>query len=599
MQFATMKISTRLYAGFFVILAFLLASTLLALFRMADINQRMVEIVDVNNVQSTLLSDMQTTVSDRMIAAGNLIMLSDPVLMKPELARIAAQEKIYAEAETRLNKMFADSPSTAPQELAGMQKIKQLETIGLPLLQKAARLGFANEAEEGTRVIMNETRPAYEKWNAGIEDMLKIEVDLNTEAADSAKQAYTDARFAMIAMGLAALVVGMVLALLITRQLTRQLGGEPHEVAALAKMIAAGDLTQTVVTAASDNSSVLYAMRAMRDNLVGIVSGVRSNADGVAAASTQIAQGNNDLSARTEQQASALEETAASMEQLSATVKQNAENARQANQLSMSASTVAVQGGEVVAEVVDTMKGINEASRKIVDIIGVIDGIAFQTNILALNAAVEAARAGEQGRGFAVVASEVRNLAGRSAEAAKEIKLLISASVERVELGTTLVGKAGDTMTEVVQSIQRVTDVMGEITAASSEQSAGVAQVGEAVTQMDHATQQNAALVEESAAAAGSLDNQAAELVRAVSVFKLPGSQAAVSAPVRAMAAPSTSRAPVASRVAAPPARANPSGAAPPRPAKAAAPSAPRRPPALPAKAVAATAQAEGDWESF
>jgi methyl-accepting chemotaxis protein len=253
----------------------------------------------------------------------------------------------------------------------------------------------------------------------------------------------------------------------------------------------------------------------------GVLAQVRGSADSVANASAEIAQGNNDLSARTEHQASALEETAASMEELNSTVQQNAENARQANQLAMQASTVAVQGGEVVGQVVETMKGINDASRKISDIIGVIDGIAFQTNILALNAAVEAARAGEQGRGFAVVASEVRSLAGRSAEAAKEIKQLIGTSVDRVEQGTTQVDKAGETMAEVVTSIRRVTDIMGEISAASSEQSAGVAQVGEAVAQMDQATQQNAALVEEMAAAASSLKSQANELVQVVGVFKL------------------------------------------------------------------------------
>jgi methyl-accepting chemotaxis protein len=253
----------------------------------------------------------------------------------------------------------------------------------------------------------------------------------------------------------------------------------------------------------------------------GVLGQVRISADGVALASAEIAQGNNDLSARTEHQASALEQTAASMEELNATVQQNASNAQQANQLARGASTVAVQGGEVVGQVVDTMKGISEASHKISDIIAVIDGIAFQTNILALNAAVEAARAGEQGRGFAVVASEVRSLAGRSAEAAKEIKTLINTSVERVELGTALVDKAGATMTEVVSSIRRVTDIMGEISAASSEQSAGVAQVDEAITSMDQATQQNAALVEEMAAAASSLRSQADELVQVVGVFKL------------------------------------------------------------------------------
>ena len=259
----------------------------------------------------------------------------------------------------------------------------------------------------------------------------------------------------------------------------------------------------------------------MRDSLSGIVGQVRSGAEGVSSASAEIAQGNHDLSARTEHQASALEQTAASMEELNATVKQNAETTKQANQLAQSASQVAVKGGQVVAQVVDTMKGINESSHKISDIISVIDGIAFQTNILALNAAVEAARAGEQGRGFAVVASEVRSLAGRSAAAAKEIKSLINASVERVTQGTTLVDQAGVTMTEVVSSIKRVTDLMGEISAVSNEQSLGVGQIGEAVQQMDQVTQQNAALVEEMAAAASSLKSQANELVETVAVFQL------------------------------------------------------------------------------
>ncbi|MBI5255750.1 MAG: hypothetical protein HY855_04570 [Burkholderiales bacterium] len=270
-----------------------------------------------------------------------------------------------------------------------------------------------------------------------------------------------------------------------------------------------------------ETGQLLAAMRDMQASLVKVVGQVRGNAESVATASAQIAQGNQDLSQRTEEQASALEETAATMNQLGSTVKNNADNARQANQLARSASEVAQQGGAVVGEVVETMKGINDSSKKIAEIIGTIDGIAFQTNILALNAAVEAARAGEQGRGFAVVAGEVRSLAQRSAEAAKEIKSLIGASVERVEQGSALVDKAGETMSEVVASIKRVTDIVGEITSASSEQATGVNQVGEAITQMDQVTQQNAALVEESAAAAESLRGQAQQLVSAVAVFKI------------------------------------------------------------------------------
>jgi len=339
------------------------------------------------------------------------------------------------------------------------------------------------------------------------------------------------ARGVALGLGTALLaVVLLALGLLITRNLLRQLGGEPDYSTEVTQRIAKGDLHTEITLKPNDQSSLLFNLDQMQHSLAKVVTHVRQNSDSVATASAEIAQGNQDLSARTESQASALEQTAASMEQLSSQVRQNADNAAQANQLAQSASTVAVQGGEVVGQVVDTMKGINEASRKISDIISVIDGIAFQTNILALNAAVEAARAGEQGRGFAVVASEVRSLAGRSAEAAKEIKALIDTSVQRVEAGSTLVDQAGSTMQEVVASIRRVTDIVGEISSASQEQSQGVEQVGEAVTQMDQVTQQNAALVEEMAAAAASLKSQAQDLVQTVAVFKLSAADGVLNA---------------------------------------------------------------------
>ncbi len=339
-------------------------------------------------------------------------------------------------------------------------------------------------------------------------------------AAIAAEAAADGQRATLVSLVLMLLVCGAGLlgGVLFGRTITRPIGRAVE----VARGVAAGDLSLPVETEGKDEiGQLLNALQEMQHSLSTAVSSVRQNSESVATASAQIAQGNNDLSQRTEQQASALQETAASMEQLGSTVKQNADNARQANQLAQGASTVAIQGGDVVSQVVETMKGINDSSKKIADIISVIDGIAFQTNILALNAAVEAARAGEQGRGFAVVASEVRSLAQRSAAAAKEIKSLIGVSVERVEQGTALVDQAGATMTEIVASIQRVTDIMGEISVASNEQSTGVAQVGEAVSQMDQVTQQNAALVEESAAAAESLKGQAQQLVQAVAVFKL------------------------------------------------------------------------------
>ncbi|ANY62464.1 hypothetical protein MA05_10665 [Comamonas aquatica] len=408
----------------------------------------------------------------------------------------------------------------------------------------------------------------------------------------AAAETEVSAMFAQLyTLGAILMVLTVAIATFISWRLSRGIASGVEQARAVAQRIGAGDLSQDVQIHSGDEiGQLLTALRDMQANLAQVVRTVRHGSDNVATASSEIAQGNQDLSARTESQASALEETSASMEELGSTVKQNADNARQANQLAQKASNVAVQGGQVVAQVVDTMKGISESSAKIADIISVIDGIAFQTNILALNAAVEAARAGEQGRGFAVVAAEVRSLAGRSAEAAKEIKALITASVQRVDQGTSLVDQAGATMNEVVQSIRRVTDIMGEISAASSEQSAGVGQVGEAVTQMDQATQQNAALVEEMSAAATSLHGQAQELVQAVAVFKLghaasvaqPAVVRTAAAPVRPTLAPTPAPRPTA-QLAAKPASAKLPAATP----------APSKPAAAPA------ADTSDEWESF
>lgn len=385
------------------------------------------------------------------------------------------------------------------------------------------RTGTASLQDRGelTGKLFGDFRQRVNKVDELIATLVDVKQENAKEAAESNQDLYVESRNLMVALVIFSTLAGIGIGVWLTRSVTRQLGTEPAIAADLAKSVAEGDLSVNINLRPGDTNSLMASLKNMRDSLLRVVSDVRQNADGVATASAQIAQGNLDLSSRTEEQASALEETAASMEQLTATVKQNAENAQVANELSRSAGAVAIKGGKVVDEVVETMTGINDSSKKIAKIISVIDGIAFQTNILALNAAVEAARAGDQGRGFAVVAGEVRNLAQRSAAAAKEIKTLISTSVDRVNQGTALVNQAGATMTEIVNAIRRVTDVVGEISVASNEQSVGVGQVGEAVNQMDQVTQQNAALVEESAAAAESLKSQAQQLVEAVAVFKL------------------------------------------------------------------------------
>ncbi|WP_082448023.1 methyl-accepting chemotaxis protein [Xylophilus sp. Leaf220] len=458
--------------------------------------------------------------------AANRVRRTESELFLPESddARAGRTAQLQERMAQMLKAEEAYAPLVTPGEESRRFDAYKVQRQKYAELQKAMLALPATERAQLSKRFFGESEQAFD----AMANELGRLADFNRTSGDGAvamvRSTYGRAVATLLALVVAAIAIASVLAVWITRMITRPV----REAVLVAEGVAAGDLTMAIEPRGRDEIALLMqALATMRASLLQVVGGVRANAESVATASAQIAQGNHDLSSRTEQQASALEETAASMEELSSTVKQNADNARQANQLSMNASTVAVQGGQVVGEVVETMKGINESSNRISDIIGTIDGIAFQTNILALNAAVEAARAGDQGRGFAVVASEVRSLAQRSAEAAKQVKVLITASVERVEHGTALVGKAGSTMTEVVAAIQRVTDIMGEISAASSEQATGVAQVGEAVVQMDQATQQNAALVEEGAAAAASLRQQAEELVAAMSVFKLDASPTA------------------------------------------------------------------------
>ncbi len=525
---SSLSFGTRLAAGFGTLLLFVLLVGAAGVGGMYRLNGRVNDIVVYNNAKLGFAQSIGRAVMEQEKALLTLMLATNNKQRDEAAAAIKYQTGQYDDAKKGLEEILGlTKPTEAENKVVA--KIVASEETALPLLTKAVKLVADDETEAALKLLQTEVRPALEKWLNNSDELVSTEQRLNDSAATAAQKDYELLRnFSLGCMTLAS-VLGTLIAYFIARSLTRPLARALHH----AQQVALGDLSSRVnAPGRSEIARLLQSLDGMSNSLAAVVRSVRQNSEGVATASAQISQGNNDLSQRTEQQASALEETAASMEQLSSTVKQNADNARQANQLALGASAVAIQGGEVVGKVVETMKSINDSSRKIADIISVIDSIAFQTNILALNAAVEAARAGEQGRGFAVVAAEVRSLAGRSAEAAKEIKSLINASVERVAQGTTLVDQAGATMTEVVASIKSVTDIMGEISAASTEQSTGVAQIGEAVTQMDKATQQNAALVEECASAAESLRTQATQLVQAVAVFELePGDRVHIAEP--------------------------------------------------------------------
>jgi methyl-accepting chemotaxis protein len=576
--FNKMRVATRLALGFGVLLAAMLVISALSIVQLNSIGSKVDDLANNRMVKVQKFNELKGNFQTIARIARSVALIEDPQLAKVEADKIPPMRERNSKLLAELEPMIV-----IPRGVELMKTIQRTRGPYNQSIGEAIRLGLtgdANDAKQATELLLGDVARQQDIIFQAVDESLAMqEEQAGAGARETAATIAFAQRLTLILVVIAGLV-GTFMAVAIARGLTRALGAEPDEVSQAVGRVADGDLSQDLQLRAGDQSSVMAAVRRMQDALRRTVATVRQGSDAVATASAQIAQGNQDLSARTESQASALEETAASMEELGSAVKQNADNARQANQLAQSASTVATQGGEVVSQVVGTMKGISESSRKIADIISVIDGIAFQTNILALNAAVEAARAGEQGRGFAVVASEVRSLAGRSAEAAKEIKQLITDSVGRVEQGTTLVDQAGATMNEVVASIRRVTDIMGEISAASAEQSAGVSQVGEAVTQMDQATQQNAALVEEMAAAANSLRSQAQELVQAVAVFRLAEGQTATTSTV------------------APPSRPAPATARPvSRPAITARPAA--APAATPAKEPAASTPRNDEWESF
>ncbi|MBB6132017.1 methyl-accepting chemotaxis protein [Massilia aurea] len=600
MNLNNMKVGTRLALGFALVLVLLVAVAVVGILRMAQIQDRLDHVVSVSNVSTGLVVEMRNNVSDRLASLRVLTLMTDPADMEPEIVKFKEQTAKYGAAQAKLAALFATYANG--QEKTLLNQIKEHEATAMPAIARATELYLAANAMDATRVMIREVRPVQRKWTDALNALSALEDKQNAQSKADAETAFANARNFMLILLVLAVVMGIVAAVAITRSLLKQLGGEPAYTAKIAGSIAHGDLSIAIDTKASDRGSLLVEMKEMRNSLVGIVEQVRRGTETIGTASREIAAGNIDLSSRTELQASSLEKTASAMEELTATVKQNADSAREANALAATASDVARKGGDVVSQVVGTMGEINTSANKISDIIGVIDGIAFQTNILALNAAVEAARAGEQGRGFAVVASEVRNLAQRSAAAAKEIKTLIGDSVEKVERGSKLVGQAGVTMDEVVSSVKRVTDIMSEIANASAEQSAGIAQVNTSIIEMDSMTQQNAALVEQAAAAAQSLQDQAGELARVVSIFKLEEGeehhvpvQAQAKAPAAAPAVTTTAvvARPVVKRPA-PPALKKPAAAsgAPKKADEAVAAPKPNK------AAVSATASAD-EWEEF
>ncbi|OWW18330.1 methyl-accepting chemotaxis protein [Noviherbaspirillum denitrificans] len=522
MEVRSMKVGTRLALSFGSICLLLGVILVVGTSKLSTLNDGTSSIIN-DRWPKIALSNQILTQTDRIaIALRNMMLNESKADRQKQVDDILDARKIIAANFEQLEKVV-----NLPRGKELLRQAQDSRAKYLAGQDKLIALVNEDKVPESKAYLADELRPVLKSYKDALNGLIVFQVELIEASGKSAMDTYSVSRNLMIGIGALAVLLASVIGVLITRSLLKQLGGEPEYAASVATRIAAGDLAVEVEVRPNDHSSMLHAMRSMRDNLGNIVTQVRQGTETIATASSEIAAGSLDLSSRTEQQASSLEETASSMEELTSTVKQNADNARQANQLAQSASEVAIKGGSVVSQVVDTMGSINESSRKIVDIIGVIDGIAFQTNILALNAAVEAARAGEEGRGFAVVAAEVRNLAQRSAAAAKEIKELIQDSVEKVESGSRLVDQAGSTMQEIVDSIRHVTDIMGEITAASQEQTAGIEQINQAITQMDQVTQQNAALVEEAAAASEAMQDQAGQLVQVVSTFRLGGQHAA------------------------------------------------------------------------
>lgn len=510
-----LKIGTRLIMGFGLVLLLMAALVIVGTVRLTSIDEAATGMVEKEWVKADAANTINVLTRANARRNMELLLLTDPARLAEARKDIESNKKAITEQLEVLDKLVY-----TPGGKAILARIKEERARYVASFTKVGQLGAQEQLDEARKTMMGETLPLLDKLQESVKELAELQKTLTADRAGHIRQDIDFTRNLLLALGLAATAIGLGWSWRVARSITRPL----KEAVDVAQRVARGDLSGRIeITGKDEAGQLLLALKDMNDALANIVGEVRGGAENIASASHQIASGNTDLAARTEEQAGSLQETASSMEELTSTVKQNAGNAQQANQLAQAASDVAVKGGAVVSEVVQTMGSINESAKRIAEIIGVIDGIAFQTNILALNAAVEAARAGEQGRGFAVVASEVRNLAQRSAAAAKEIKALIDSSVAKVDAGSRLVDQAGMTMQEVVQAIHQVTDIMADITAASLEQTAGIEQVRLAVVQMDQVTQQNASLVEEAAAASESLSEQADTLAQAVKVFRLHG----------------------------------------------------------------------------
>ncbi|SFM44097.1 methyl-accepting chemotaxis protein [Rugamonas rubra] len=545
MKLNNIKIGYRLMLGFGLMLVLMAGITAVGTLATRQTRDNLTRSVERSNAKSAQVAAMRQNLFRQGLAARNIGATTDLNQMQKEMANIVAEQKRYRDNLAKLEAVRLN-----PEEQAIVAEMQGYDKASLPFMKQAEEYVAGFNAGQALKVLTGQVAPLQDKWLAAIDRIAGLQ---NREIQHSLDEFDSESRRANGAMMLIC-ALAMSLALLVAWRLSRSITAPLHEALGLARRVAAGDLTLNIDSPSNDETGqLLAALHEMNDSLVKTVGAVRNGTESITVASREIASGNADLSSRTEAQASALEQTASSMEELTGTVKQNAEHAQQATQLAATASSVAAEGGQIVAEVVGTMGSIKQSSYKIVDIIGVIDGIAFQTNILALNAAVEAARAGEQGRGFAVVAGEVRNLAQRSASAAKEIKELIGHSVERIDAGSRLVDSAGQTMTAIVTSVRQVADFMQDITAASREQSVGIEEVNRAIGQMDEMTQQNAALVEQAAAAAAaeSMQEQSLLLAQAVSIFKLgdgqPGAGLAAGLPPGLpMASPAARRVPLA-----------------------------------------------------